>query len=86
VLARVPAYDGGPIEPGGPSYDPRALIRAVNALQPLGKERALAAIGELLRVALPSDPAYEGMLLVLRVLFEVPKGGVMPQREAGAGS
>lgn len=84
VLARVPSYDGFGAAPGAPLFDPRPLIRAVNALQPLGKDRALAAIGEFVRVAPPWDPAYEGMLLVLRVLFDMPKGGVAPPMVYGA--
>ncbi|HEX4072873.1 MAG TPA: hypothetical protein VHX68_16960, partial [Planctomycetaceae bacterium] len=33
------------------SYNPRLVIRAVNALQPLGKEKALAAVSEFMRVS-----------------------------------
>ena len=52
------------------------MIRAVNLLQPLGKERALAAIEEFLRVSAPftEGKAREGLFVVLRTLFEVPTG------------
>ncbi|MCC6874805.1 MAG: hypothetical protein IT378_10910 [Sandaracinaceae bacterium] len=64
LLAAVPGLDGD-------DFDPRPLIRAVNALQPLGAQRALDVIEEHLRVA----PAYahgdtQGFFLVLRALFE----------------
>ena len=64
LLAAVPGLDGN-------DFDPRPLVRAVNALQPLGAQRALDVIQEHLRVA----PAYahgdtQGIFLVLRALFE----------------
>ena len=66
-----------------PSYneplDPRALIAAVNALQPLGKDRALAVIDEYLRVSSPlDDGGREGVFLLLRALFDVPPAGMPP--------
>ena len=70
-------------------YNPRVLIRAVNALFPLGKEKALAVIDEFLRVHRLDDDdgiqldyyaeyqlddgEYEGVLLVLHTLFDVPE-------------
>jgi hypothetical protein len=67
ILDRAPSYEDGE------GFDPLRLIRAVNALQPLGKDRALAAIGEYLRVAPPHFSfGREGMFLVLRLLFDVP--------------
>lgn len=45
LLDRAPSYQFGY------SYNPLLIIRIVNALQPLGKEKALAAIEEYLRVA-----------------------------------
>ena len=64
----------------GLGYDPASLIRAVNTLRPLGKERALAVIREYLRVG-----GGESMFLVLRVLFEVPdEPGHMPRMSIGA--
>ena len=70
-----------------PSYNERldslALVRAVNALHPLGKDKALDVIDEYLRVASPfDDPGREGVFLVLRALFEPP----MPPMMVGAPS
>src|SRR6266545_2845597 len=65
----------------GWGYNPRSVIRAVNALQPLGKEKALAAVAEYLRVSPVSFDAHavDGMFLVLRTLFEIPNPpGHMP--------
>jgi hypothetical protein len=50
-------------------HNPKPLIRAVNALQPLGKEKALAAIDEYLR-GISYDSRQDGVFLVLRTLFE----------------
>jgi hypothetical protein len=68
-----------------PSYsatlDPARLIQAVNALQPLGKERALAVVEEYLRVSSSLDnPGREGVFLVMRALFDAP---VMPPMMVG---
>lgn len=53
-------------------YDPQRVIDAVNALLPLGKEGALGAIESYMAAQnLEADP-QEGLLLVLRVLFQVP--------------
>jgi hypothetical protein len=58
-------------------HDPGPLVRAVNALQPLGKEKALAAIEEYLRSA--DHHRKEGVFLVLRTLFEIPsEPGYLP--------
>jgi hypothetical protein len=58
-------------------WDPRPLICAVNALQALGKEKALAAVDEFLRVR--GGLGGEGIFYVLRVLFDVPATpGYMP--------
>ncbi len=73
----------------GWSYNPRSVIRAVNALQPLGKEKALAAVAEYLRIAPSSIDAHgvEGMFLVLRTLFEIPEpSGHMPVMLVGSPS
>lgn len=66
--------------------DPLSLIQAVNRLQPLGKDKALAALSEYLRVA---DGFGSGMrtslFLILRLLFEVPENpGYMPPMLVGA--
>jgi hypothetical protein len=80
LIDQAPSYDSGY------HYDPLAVIRIVNCLQPLGKNKALAAIDEYLRVASDFDsPAREGVFLVLRVLFDVPAHpGQMPQMLVGA--
>ena len=58
----------------GIRYNPRPVIRAVNLLQPLGKERGMAAVDEFLRVSseYTAQSSREGLFLVLRTLFEVP--------------
>jgi hypothetical protein len=70
----------------GYQYNPLPVIRAVNALHAVGRERALAVIGEYLRVSSTlDDPAREGMFLVLRTLFEArPEAGGMPRMGVGA--
>jgi hypothetical protein len=63
-------------------YDPLPLIRAVNALQPLGKDRALAVVGEYLRVVMECrlEPEYgtdwgsARLFPLLNVLFAVSTG------------
>jgi hypothetical protein len=47
------------------------MIELVNTLQPLGKEKVLAAASEYVRVA-GWDSAQDGIPLLLRALFEVP--------------
>lgn len=79
ILYRLPSYAGGE------RYNPREVIRSVNALQPLGKEKALAAIAEFLRVIAPYEPPADGIFLVLRTLFDVPTPpGYMPLMNVGA--
>lgn len=59
----------------GDDYDPRPVIRAVNALQPLGAANALDVIAEYLRIAPTwTEAGTEGVFFVLRALF-VPNGG-----------
>ncbi len=66
LLDGAPALDGY-------RFDPLAVIQIVNTLQPLGKERALAAMREYVRVSSAhADRAREGLFVILRVLFEVP--------------
>jgi hypothetical protein len=51
------------------------IIRAVNALWPLGKEKALAAVAEYVRVSNEGTDqmdTWAALILVLRTLFEVP--------------
>ena len=52
------------------AYDPTAVIEAVNALIPLGKDGALAALDKFIAGCdLERDP-HQGLFLVLRVLFD----------------
>jgi hypothetical protein len=55
-------------------YNPRRLICAVNVLQPLGKEKALAAVAEFLRISSENTDTgtWDAIPLMLRTLFEVP--------------
>jgi hypothetical protein len=82
-LLRVIDTAPGDVDP----YDPLALIKVVNTLQPLGKEKALAAIDEYLRVADEYSDARIGLFWVLRVLFDIPEGkGAMPSMIEGTPS
>jgi hypothetical protein len=77
LLDAVPSYND--------MLEPLALIQAVNALQPLGKDKALAVIEEYLRVANGLDnPGREGVFLVLRTLFTTT--GNAPDMAVGAPS
>ena len=77
MLDRLPSLDGW-------SYDPLSVIQAVNALRPLGKEKALSVIGEYLRVTSDFDQTQEGIFPVLRVLFDVPEDpGYMRRMRVG---
>jgi hypothetical protein len=82
ALGEVPSYNAAW------DYNPRKVIRAVNLLHPLGKEKALAAIDEYLRVSSHwHDDGREGVFLVLRTLFDVPEDlGHMPPMLVGAPS
>jgi hypothetical protein len=52
------------------AYDPTAVIEAVNALIPLGKAGALAALDKFIAGRdLARDP-HQGLFLVMRVLFD----------------
>lgn len=56
---------------GFEDYHPAYVIEAVNALQPLGKDRALAQIDSYLEGR--DQSSYpDGLFWVLRVLFDVP--------------
>lgn len=78
ALGQAPACNGK-------DYNPRPLVRIVNLLQPLGKEKALAVIEEYLRVTSDWPPDREGMFLVLRTLFKVSENpGYMPSMGMGA--
>ena len=55
-------------------YNPRSFIRAVNMLQPLGKEKARAVVAEFLRISseYTETGTWDAIPLMLRILFEVP--------------
>jgi hypothetical protein len=78
LIDKAPGLAGG-------SFDPWPVIQIVNAIQPLGKEKALTAIDEYLRVASHwHSDAREGLFVVLRVLFEIPEDpGYMPAMLVG---
>ena len=78
-LDRVSSYDAS-------SHDPLTLIQAVNALQRIGKDKALAAISEYLRVSSElDDPGRRGVSLVLRTLFDPPiEPGYQPVMMVGS--
>lgn len=62
----------------GRDYDPRPVILAVNALQPLGKERGVA----LLRRYLAARPAADergALFIVLRTLLDPPQDTAKPK-------
>jgi hypothetical protein len=72
LIDRAPGEDNGP-------YDPLVVIKIVNTLQALGKEKAVAAVDEYLRISDENSyGARLGLFLVLRVLFDVPEneGGI----------
>jgi len=81
LLDTAPGLDGY-------SYNPLPVIQIVNTLQPLGKEKALAAVAEYVRV---SDEWYDfwgprsGMFLVLAVCFDLPNG-IYPDQAGGFGA
>ena len=56
---------------GGHDYDPRPAIDAVNALQPLGKERGLNVLRRYL-AARPAADERGGLFVVIRTLLEPP--------------
>lgn len=66
--------------------DPLSVIRIVNTLLPLGKEKALAVLTEYDQVA---GPIYAtdrtDLFAALRVLFDVPSKGYAPYIGLGAG-
>lgn len=77
LLDDVPSYNA--------QLEPLRLVKAVNALRALGKERALDVVDEYLRVTSSlDDPGREGVFLVMRVLFDVPAGGMPPMMVGGA--
>lgn len=67
------------------NYNPGSVIRAVNALHPLGKDSALARIESYLANRDTSKDAY-GLFWVLRVLFEMPANMDFPPVRIGTPS
>lgn len=65
-------------------YEPLAVIDAVNALVPLGKEGALSALETFLANE-PTTDEHQGLFLVLRVLFDTPSG-IHPGMHIGGSS
>jgi hypothetical protein len=67
-------------------HDPLRVVQVVNALQPLGKEGALAVIDDYLRFSRsPFASGEGGLLVVVRCLFEVPEPpGHFPPMGLGA--
>lgn len=64
-------------------YNPLVLINLVNALQKLGKEKALAAIDEYMRVRWSVDNRPENIIVVVLALMEPPSdGGALPMLPA----
>lgn len=53
-------------------YDPTTVVRIVNRLREAGKEKALAAIGEFLRLTFEEQSAKDAGLLLPVLLFDVP--------------
>ena len=80
ILGQVSSYRSGS------RYNPRTVIRAVNAILPLGKKKAISVIEEFLRVTSRwGDNGRDGVFLVLRTLFEVPNDPrYMPPMYVGA--
>jgi hypothetical protein len=64
-------------------YDPTAVIDAVNALVPLGKDAALETIARFLERRAGNE-LHQGLFLVLRVLFDAPATGHPPMRIGGS--
>ncbi len=67
------------------NYNPGAVIRAVNALHPLGKASALAQIESYL-ASRDTTTDSSGLFWVLRVLFEVPANTDFPPVRIGTPS
>jgi hypothetical protein len=68
-------------------YQPQPVIAAVNALLPLGKDGALAAIESHLAEQNLETDSEAGLFLVLRTLFEVPNPpGYHPPLRLGGSS
>jgi hypothetical protein len=77
--------DQAPYPRAAQRFDPRKLIRAVNTLQPLGTDKAISVIAEYLRIKDAHSRRRQGVHLLLRALFDLPKGsGFIPTMRIGA--
>jgi hypothetical protein len=65
-------------------YDPALVVDAVNALQALGKDAALAHVDELIAERGQDPRGTVGLFWVLRVLFDVPDTPGHPPVQIGA--
>lgn len=63
------------------AYNPAFVIEAVDALQPLGKEKALAQVDACL--ASRGKKVVHGLFWVLRSLFDMPPGRAFPPVRIG---
>ncbi|MDZ4720256.1 MAG: hypothetical protein SH847_17520 [Roseiflexaceae bacterium] len=63
-------------------YNPADVIKAVNTLQPLGKDQAIAQITSARSAHNSQIPAY-GLFWILRVLFDLPVGQGFPPVRIG---
>lgn len=78
LIDRLPSASQGDV------FNPRHVIAAVNALVPLGKERAVQVMREYARLASPwTSTGREGLFFVVRCLFGVPPGGIQPMPALG---
>jgi hypothetical protein len=64
-------------------YNPDLVVDAVNALQPLGKQKALEDIKAYLAQRGPAGNDAAGLFWVLRALFDIPPGQAFPPVRLG---
>ena len=77
LIDAVPSYQAPP--------DPLPLIQAVNALQRLGRDRAVTVLRDYLRATPRDHASRNGTFLIVRTLFEVPDPpGYLPAMRVGA--
>jgi hypothetical protein len=78
-----PLLDTAPEDVAAYHYNPLTIVKIVNRLHPLGKEKALDALSVYLRARPQRE--RQGLFLVLRTLFDVPlKPSYMPVMMIGA--
>jgi hypothetical protein len=77
LIDAVPSYRATP--------DPLPLIRAVNALQRLGRDRAIEVLRAYLQATPRDQERRNGTFLIVHTLFEVPDPpGTLPTMAVGA--